>query len=90
MADLYASGRIIDVILVLVVVEAVLLWWWRRRARHGPSFADLAPTLASGALLLLALRATIAGLWWGWTALALSLALLTHLLDLYRRFRADR
>ena len=41
MAELFATGRIIDVILVLVVLEAVglvILWRWTRRgvAPRGP------------------------------------------------------
>jgi hypothetical protein len=46
--------------------------------------------LASGALLLLALRAAIADTWWGWIALPLSLALVTHIIDLGQRWRRPR
>ena len=89
MAELFASGRIIDLILLLVAAEAGLLWLYARRGQ-GPAFVALAPTLASGALLLLALRAAIADTWWGWIALPLSLALVTHIIDLGQRWRRPR
>ncbi len=87
MSELFASGRIVDVILVLLVLEVVLLMALRRR--RGAQFmpADVLWTLLSGACLLLALRAVIVEAWWGWTALFLTLALLAHLGDLWRRLR---
>lgn len=86
MADLFASGHIIDLIIVATLSEGLLLWSLRRGGR-GPGLRELGPTLASGLFLLLALRTTSAGLPWGWTALALTLALLAHLLDLARRWQ---
>lgn len=87
MSDLFASGRIVDLILGLVVLEAALLYIYRRLTGRGPRLRSLLPTLASGALLLLAMRLTIAGLWWGLIALPLALALITHGLDLAGRWR---
>jgi hypothetical protein len=86
-SDLFASGRIIDLILGLVVLEALLLYSFRRTTGRGPRLRSLLPTLASGALLLLAMRLTIAGLWWGLVALPLALALITHVWDLAGRWR---
>jgi len=90
MAELFISGFILDVILALVAIEALLLWLYRRHTGRGPVFADLAPTLASGALLLLALRAAVGHLWWGWIAAPLTLALVTHIADLAQRWRGPR
>jgi hypothetical protein len=86
MAELFAGGQIIDLILLLVFSEVGALLLYRRATGRGPRLAAVGPTLASGVLLLLALRATIAGLWWGWTALALGSALVAHVLDLRRRW----
>ncbi|TVQ93019.1 MAG: hypothetical protein EA400_02915 [Chromatiaceae bacterium] len=87
MAELFASGHIIDLIIVASLAEGLLLWSLRRGGGRGPGLRELGPTLASGLFLLLALRATSAGLPWIWTALALTLALLAHLLDLTRRWQ---
>ena len=41
MADLFASGRLVDLILVLVVIEAVALILYWRRTRRGVAPLDL-------------------------------------------------
>lgn len=87
MAELFASGRLVDFILVVVVLEAsVLLWYWAR-ARRGIAPLDLLPNLCAGAFLLLALRATLTGDGWMIASLCLSAAGLAHLTDVYRRWR---
>lgn len=85
MSELFANGRIIDAVLVLVAAEAVLILAWRRRG--GPGAGPLLVTLASGAFLMLALRAALAGAAWFWLALALLGALAAHLTDLWLRLR---
>lgn len=78
MAELFASSRIVDLILaVMVVVPIVLLAWTRS--------TDLLGTLLAGGALLLAPRGALAGVWWGWLALCLTLALLAHIADPWRR-----
>lgn len=84
---LFASGRVIDLILLMVAAEAILIGWLRRRIGRGPALADIGPTLVSGALLLLTVRAALTGSWWGWIALILTLALVSHLIDLALRWR---
>jgi len=84
---LYASGHIIDLILPLIVAEAALLAWIGPRTGRPQLFRDTAPTLVSGALLLLTVRAALTGAWWGWTAAALTLALVSHIIDLGLRWR---
>jgi hypothetical protein len=86
-AQLFASGRIIDLILLMVAAEAVLIAWLHRRTQRRPTLADIGPTLVSGALLLLTIRAALTGSWWGWIALILTLALVSHLIDLALRWR---
>ncbi len=86
MAELFASGRIVDAILLLTLLEAVFLLLWRRRTGRGPAPADLG-NLAAGGCLLLALRAALAQAAWPLLALALLGALIAHLFDLRQRWR---
>ncbi|HCS90857.1 MAG: hypothetical protein N838_26730 [Thiohalocapsa sp. PB-PSB1] len=88
-APLFASGTIIDFILLLVAAEAALLAWLAPRGGRPRLFARIAPTLVSGALLLVTVRAALAGLWWGWIALFLTLALVSHSIDLALRWHNE-
>lgn len=87
MADLFASGRLVDLILVVVVFEAagLLLYW--ARARRGIAPLDLLPNLCAGAFLLLALRAALAGSGSMVASFFLAAAGLAHLTDVHRRWR---
>lgn len=87
MADLFASGRLVDFILVVVALEAAVLLLYWARSRRGVAPLDLLPNLCAGALLLLALRATLAGGGWMIASLYLSAAGLAHMIDVYRRWR---
>ena len=86
MAELFASGTIIDIILMLVLLEIAVLALARRISRRIPRLTTLLPNLAAGFLLLLSLRAAIADLGWRLIALPLGLALLAHILDLAGRW----
>lgn len=86
MAELFASGVIVDLILLLIAVEAALLYALTRWIGRGPSLAELLPNLLAGAFLLLALRAVITGAEWKWTAACLAAALVAHLADLRSRW----
>ncbi|MFC6389785.1 hypothetical protein [Methylorubrum zatmanii] len=86
MADLFASGRIVDAILVLVLIETLALLGWRARF-GGAGTAALLCTLASGAALMLSLRAALTGADWSVVALWLTVSLVAHLGDLVLRFR---
>jgi hypothetical protein len=87
MAELFASGRLVDFILIVVVVEATVLLLLWRRARRGVAPADLLPNLCAGSFLVLALRAVLAGSGWITTSFCLAAAGLAHLIDIYRRWR---
>ncbi len=87
MAGLFASGRIVDLILIFTVIEVVLLEAYRRRTGRGIGLRDLVPNLSSGACLLLALRCAMADTWWGWIGLCLFASLVAHVLDLHRRWK---
>lgn len=86
MVSLFASGRVVDLMLAVTLVEAALLVLWRRRTGRGPAPVELLVNLLSGVCLMLALRAALIDAWWGWIACWLVAALLAHLLDLRRRW----
>jgi hypothetical protein len=87
MADLFATGRIVDLILGLIVLEAVVLALWHRWTGKGVSSAGIIWFLMAGACLLLALRAALTGATWFWIALWLAAALAAHVADLHHRWR---
>lgn len=87
MAEMFVSGRIVDVILVLVAAEALVLLAVRARWGRGPAPGALLTNLASGAALMLALRAALTGAAWPGIAACLIVALAAHLADLALRFR---
>jgi hypothetical protein len=87
MAELFASGRLVELILVLVAIEvALLLIFWRSKGR-GVSPGDLLPNLCAGAFLLLALRLSLGGAGWQLCCGSLAAAGASHLIDLNRRWR---
>jgi len=87
MAELFASGRVVDLILGLMVLEAVILGLlWARTARGVPP-VPLIVNLLAGALLLLALRAALTETGPVATGTFLGLALVFHLADLALRWR---
>jgi hypothetical protein len=85
--DLFATGRIVDLILALMVLEAAGLTVYRRASGRGIPVPDLLCTLLAGVGLLLALREALVGSSWAWIALWLCIALLAHLADIGRRWR---
>ncbi|MDB5654973.1 MAG: hypothetical protein JWQ94_2586 [Tardiphaga sp.] len=87
MAEAFASGHLIDAILLLVVGEVgVLVLLWRAR-RTGIAPADLIPNIMAGAFLLLALRLALGGAGWKSCCTCLAAAGISHLADLRRRWR---
>jgi hypothetical protein len=90
MAELFASGRLVDAAIALIVLEALALLWLRTRRGRGPAPADLLGNLAAGLFLLLALRAALLGAAWPWLAACLAAALAAHLFDLSRRWPRNR
>ena len=88
-APLFVSGRIVDGILVLVAIEALVLLGARARWGRGPAPMTLLSNLASGAALMLALRAALVGAAWPGIAAWLIVALAAHLAEVAIRFRQD-
>ncbi len=87
LAELFASGRVLDLILIGMALEAVGLVLHHRFTGRGIWPARLLPNLLSGMCLLLAMRVGTAGAWWGWVSLALLGALTCHLTDLRRAWQ---
>jgi hypothetical protein len=87
MAEMFASGRLVDLILVIVAIEAVYLLVYWRSTGCGVSPGDLLPNLCAGALLLLALRLSLVGEGWKLSCGSLAAAGVAHLVDLKRRWR---
>ena len=87
MAELFASGRLVDLILVLTAIEAgCLMLYWRSRGRGVAPF-DVLPNLFAGAFLLLALRLALGGASWEFCCGSLAAAGLAHVVDLSGRWR---
>ena len=83
MAEFFASGRAVD--LVLLVLAAEFGWLVLRRRPGRAGLADRALALAPGACLLLALRGALVGAPWPWIAAALAASFPVHVADLKRR-----
>jgi hypothetical protein len=86
--DLFATGRIVDLILLMVIVEAAVIGLYRRW-RGGPPWSGLLANLLAGAALLGAVRFALSGAEWHWIAALLGAALLAHVVDLASRWRAS-
>ena len=87
MAELFSSGRIIDLILALVAIEVAALPWLLKRLGSDIRTPDLLPNLAAGIALMLAVKLSLIGAPWHWLAATLGAALIAHLLDLWWRLR---
>ena len=88
MAELFASGRIVDLILLLVVIEVMALALVRAKSARGLALRDLLGGLAPGVFLLLALRSTMMLSGWSVTAFWLAIAFAAHVADLSRRWKS--
>jgi hypothetical protein len=82
---LISSGRAVDLILGIMVLEFAVLSWRRKAAGRPAAPLDLLFMLAPGALILLALRASVTGAGWPWIAACLAASLPMHLADISRR-----
>ncbi|MBK8211228.1 MAG: hypothetical protein IPK78_15985 [Rhodospirillales bacterium] len=89
MWDLIQSGQIVGVILAILLVEVVLLLLYRRFRGCGPTYGALFANALSGACLLLALRAALAGAAPPSIAAWLVGALVAHIADLRFRWRSN-
>jgi hypothetical protein len=85
MDELFANGRIVDLILLFMVGEAIALCAYHYVTGKGLEPLDVLIALIPGACLLLALRGALTDVHWNSIALWLGAALVAHLVDLWRR-----
>jgi hypothetical protein len=87
MLEALDNGILIDFAIALIAFEMIALLIWRARAKGGMRPLDVVGQLLAGAILLIALRASVAGasIWMLYLLLALSLP--AHVFDLIRRLR---
>ena len=90
MADLFASGRIADIVIGFMLVEMAVLLGLRGRMRRRLPVGEFAASIAAGLALVLALRSALAGSSWHLIALWLAAALAAHLGHLSLRLNAVR
>jgi hypothetical protein len=86
MSTWFASGTVIDAILLLMLAEGALLWGLRVRFGRGLPFRAIVTLLASGAALMLALRAALIGAPWEHVSTFLVFGLVAHLVDIASRW----
>jgi hypothetical protein len=84
--ELFASGRIVDLILMLMTLETLTLVVCRRVSGRGIDTAPLLVNMAAGGCLLLALRAALTGAGSVLVAAALAAAGVMHVLDVTSRW----
>ena len=84
---LFASGRVVLLILLLVALEGVILVLYRLRTGAGISVAGVLANLAAGAALLLATGSALTNDHWTVTASWLAAGLAAHVADLFVRWR---
>lgn len=86
-AEFFASGHVVDLILLVLALEGLVLFVLHRRTGRGIAPAELLGFLLAGACLLLALRAALTGAAWQAVAGWLMLAGCAQAYDLWRRGR---
>jgi hypothetical protein len=84
----FASGFIVNLILLGVAAEAVILIVHHSRTGRGVAPIDLLVNLLAGACLLMAVRSALIQSSWERTAAWLAAALIAHIADLAQRWRS--
>jgi hypothetical protein len=87
MAELFANGRVVELVLILAGIELVCLVGYWTLTQRGVSPAVLLPNLCAGIFLLLALRLVLAGVAWEYCCGCLAAAGFAHVADLRQRWR---
>jgi hypothetical protein len=88
LADLYASGRVADMLVAALLLEALALAWLHRRVGRAGLPWGILLNLATGAALVMALGAALKGAAWPVIGTWLVVALIGHAADLVLRWRA--
>ena len=90
LADLFASGRIVDWIVLIMVLEWISVWAAQRLLKRSLGSLALLIGLCAGMALLLALRESLLGARWQVIAGWLAAAFVAHMFDLNIRLRGTR
>jgi hypothetical protein len=85
MSELFASGRVVDLIVVLVILEGVALAAYHRRTGRGIGPRALWWNLVAGCALLFALRNALMHAEWPAISACLLVAFGAHVADLRKR-----
>jgi hypothetical protein len=90
LAELFASGRIINFIVLLLVLESVAVLAAQRLLKRSLGWLAISVGLCAGLALLLALRESLLGARWQAVAAWLAAAFVAHLFDLHIRLKGAR
>jgi hypothetical protein len=90
LAELFASGRIINFIVLLLVLESVAVLAAQRLLKRSLGWLAITVGLCAGLALLLALRESLLGARWQAVAAWLAAAFVAHLFDLHIRLKGAR
>jgi hypothetical protein len=90
LAELFASGRIINFIVLLLVLESVAVFAAQRLLKRSLGWLAISVGLCAGLALLLALRESLLGARWQAVAAWLAAAFVAHLFDLHIRLKGAR
>lgn len=88
MAEWFASGLVVDVILALMVLQGLALHMLAKMGRQVLPLRDYLFNALPGAGLLLALRSALVDAHWQVIAACLLAALVCHWLELWHRTRS--
>lgn len=83
---LFASGRIVDLVVFVMAIEGLVLIGLSRATGRGLAVRDVVLLLVPGLCLMLALRAALAGSHWTVMAGWLLASLIAHLADVWNRW----
>lgn len=86
----FSSGHVIDVILAVMAVETLGLIIYRVRSGSGPTIAQTVANMASGAMIMLAVRSALTDAGWEQTALFLLASSAAHFVDLALRMKTAK
>ena len=89
MRDWLASTGVANTVIAIAMFEAILLLGYRWRTGRGIAASKLLPNLCAGLLLMLGVRAALAGAAWPWLPVFLVSAGLAHMLDVRMRWNRE-
>ena len=86
MGSALSAASIVDLAIAVTVLEALGLLLYRRLSGRGIATVEWLPNLCSGLMLMLALRASLAGAPWPWIVTPVAVSGVVHLADMSWRW----